>query len=422
MADISEPSTNGQRLPTELADVLSSASPDTFEVSTQDFKDQFDEDILQTLDVDKWRLGADLNEEYGRIEHEVREAESFETAEEKKIRERFFPRLAALANMPRNTGLHVADAEDIAAIHRGLLFNGAVEACDGIVRIHDTIPLTIYQIGVSLVSYQGDQGSRGERLFRRDLRQKGVDVDEWIDFLERRSRRDSSTRLPGSDHLGELVQKTMLQYAERAVLLRHSKARWRMGHGNPVTYELLTGGGNQDLMVRATHVLRELVETHQRFVFIASEPRDRLYHTVGQALRPMEYAILGTLADQISTWLHQARFKVGEKLAWDDELIKPSEWIPRFINVVAPKVVVGLFRSSLLAPAQLFYAHVDHSEIAAHIALADSLFQEGESWLLAMARRVCASAFGETLESLTESAYAAAGAQHRLFGRARRPH
>lgn len=40
-----------------------------------------------------------------------------------------------------------------------LLFNGAVEACDGTSVEHGTLPVTITQIGVCLVSYQGDQGS-----------------------------------------------------------------------------------------------------------------------------------------------------------------------------------------------------------------------------------------------------------------------
>ena len=234
--------------------------------------------------------------------------------------------------------------------HNGLLFNGGVEACDGTIQIHDTLPLTIYQIGVSLVSYQGDQGTWGQRLFRRDLRQKGPDVDELIQFLERREKRESTYRTPGQDQLGELVQKALLDYAERAILLRRSKARWRLGHGNPVTYELLTGGGNLEVMVQATAVLRELIETHQRFVFVASEPKDRLFVTIGRALCRREYAIIGTLDERLETWLRQARFKVGvaKKLPWDQELIAAAEWIPRFIERVASKVVVGLFRPTLL--------------------------------------------------------------------------
>ena len=71
-----------------------------------------------------------------------------------------------------------ANMDILRLIHRGLLFNGGVEACDGTVQVHDTLPLTIYQIGVSLVSYAGDQGTWHQRLFRRDLRQQGEDPVE----------------------------------------------------------------------------------------------------------------------------------------------------------------------------------------------------------------------------------------------------
>jgi hypothetical protein len=418
MAEVGESSTNGQPLFTKAVDEALEHGDDSFPVSGQLFEEQFDESIVRALDIGQWRLGNDLDQEYQRIEREVREAEKLETTKTKQIREEFFPRLAEMPNMPRNAGKHETAPGDIAAVHRGLLFNGGVEACDGAIQIHDTLPLTIYQIGVSLVSYRGNQGTWGQRLFRRDLRQKGVEVDEWIQFLERRAKRDGSARMPGQDQLGELVQKALLDYAERAILLRHSQASWRLGHGNPVTYELLTGGGNLEIMVEATKVLRELVEIRQKFVFVASEPRERLFMTIGQALRPMEYAIIGTLDERLDSWLHQERFKVGvsTKLMWDDESVTPAQWIRRVIDHVASKIVVGLFRPTLMAPAQVFYAHADHSEIAGHIALADSMLKEqGTSMLLEMARRVCASEFGENLAALAESAYVKAGAHSRFL-------
>jgi hypothetical protein len=417
MAEFGEPSVNGQRGSGSIVGTAPRGD-DTFSISAKMFEEQFDENILQTLDVEQWRLGNDLDQEYQRIEREVREAERIETTKEKQIREELLPWMASLPNMPKNAGKHETRPEDISSVHRGLLFNGGVEACDGTIQIHETLPLTIYQIGVSLVSYRGDQGTWGQRLFRRDLRQKAMDVAELMDFLERRARRDASARMPGQDQMSELVQKALLDYAERAILLRRSQSAWRLGHGNPVTYELLTGGGNLELMVEGTRVLRELVEVRQRFLFVAGEPREALYRTIGQALRPMEYAIIGTLDERLDSWLRQERFKIGvtTKLLWDDELISPTEWIPRVINRVASKIVVGLFRPTLLAPAQTFYAHIDHSEIAGHIALADSMLKEqGTSMLLEMAHRVCQSVFGDSLETLAESAYIAAGAHNRFL-------
>jgi hypothetical protein len=39
-----------------------------------------------------------------------------------------------------------------------------------------------------------------------------------------------------------------MRQIERAVLLTKSTAPWRLGHGNPVPYELLTGSGSMDLL------------------------------------------------------------------------------------------------------------------------------------------------------------------------------
>ncbi len=382
-------------------------------ISAEDFQKSFGEDIRQILDVHTWQSGSDLSQEYSRIEREVREAVQHEDKLHTEIRARVFPRLKMGPKAPKHAGVHAATLAMIADVHRGLLFNGGVEACDGNVRIHSTLPLTIFQIGVSLVSYQGNQATSCRRLIHRDLRQRaGNLVEELMEVLERRSQGGSFGR-SGMNALGELVQKALLDYYERAILLRHSKATWRMGHGNPVTYEMLTGGGNLELMVAATGVLRELIEERQKFVFVASEPRDRVLLTIGQALRPMEYAIVSTLDERLEDWLHQARFavNVGQEVTWDGEAIPTTQWIPRFIERVASKVVVGLFRATHLAPAQVFYAHEDHADLAAHIVLADSALQEhrGFPLLADMARRVCHTEFGDTLEELAETAYAAAG-------------
>jgi hypothetical protein len=80
-------------------------------------------------------------------------------------------------------------------------------------------------------------------------------------------------------------------------------------------------------------------------------------------------------------------------------------------------VVIGLYRSTPTAPAQVFYAHADWAHFAAHVVLADSLFQEqrGFPLLIDLAHHVCSSVFGGSLKYLTETAYAAAGEPWRYF-------
>jgi hypothetical protein len=324
------------------------------------------------------------------------------------------------ASAPPGGGVYAANGDVLRLIHRGLLFNGGVEACDGTVAVHDTLPLTIYQIGVSLVSYRGDRGTWHQRLFRRDLRQRGLDpVEEALRVLERRSQRTALNHAAPSDQLGELARKTVMDYAERAILLRRSQAVWLMGHGNPVPYELLTGADILELMTAGTTVMRDLIEKHRKFVFVSSEPRERFLLTIGQALPPMHYAIVCTLQDRLERWFHQYRFTAEgpDELIWDGEAIAPSRWIPRFLERVASQVVVGVYRAAPSAPAQLFYAHADHAHTAAHLVLADSMFQEhrGFPLLLDLAHHVCATVFGGSLKYLTETAYAAAGAPWRYF-------
>jgi len=382
-----------------------------------DFRAAFGEDLDGVLDVHSWHAGADLTHEYVRIEREVREAIRSEDSHQGWIRRTAFPRLRDAKDAPPSAGEHEARLDLIEQIHSGLLFRGGVEACHGALQVHDTLPLTVYQIGVSLVSYSGDQGTWSQRLFRRDLRHESPDPEEdLLKLLESRSRRDSNEG--GS---GELIQRALLHYAERAILLRRSQAPWLLGPGNPVPYELLTGGGLLDLMVAGTNTVRELVEKRTKFLFVASEPRNRLWLSIGNALRPMEYFIVTTLDQQLNDWLEQERFKVGvtRTLDWDGEQISPAQWIPRFIQRVASRIVVGLFRASAIAPAQLFYAHVDHADLAAHIAIADARLQEhrGYPMLLEMARHVSSTVFSSTLQNLTDAAYAAAGAPWRYASR-----
>src|SRR5947209_9228580 len=105
MAEVAESSPNGEKLTASVVD-LAPPSDDAFPVSAKTFEEQFDESILQTLDVNRWRLGNDLDQEYQRIEREVREAEKIETTRDKQIREELLPWLAELPNMPKNAGKH----------------------------------------------------------------------------------------------------------------------------------------------------------------------------------------------------------------------------------------------------------------------------------------------------------------------------
>jgi hypothetical protein len=340
------------------------------------------------------------------------------------IREEIFPRLSGYPGAPACAGYSEASIENLERVHRGLLFNGGVEACDGTQQTHDTLPLTIHQIGVSLVSYQGDQGTWGQRLYRRDLRVSGKNpTEEMVELLERRERRGGLNQPSRRDKLTELARRGIMAHAERAILLHRSDATWRMGHGNPAPYELITGSGDLNLMIESTKIIRQLVEGHQKFVFVASEPRDRVLLTIGQALHPLEYAVVTTLKDMIDRTVEGGHYRISEENVvvdntWDGVKLMPDKWIRKFRDEVAPQVVVGVYRATRLAPAQMFFAHADHSDIAVHIALADSVLQEhrGFPLLIDLADKVCKGVFGgDTLMGPVATAYADAGAPWRYL-------
>jgi hypothetical protein len=200
-----------------------------------------------------------------------------------------------------------------------------------------------------------------------------------------------------------------MAYAERAVLLRKSNAPWRIGHGSPAPYELLTGSGMRDLLSSGLDLMDELISDFKRFVFVPSAANGMLL-TIGNALRPMEYAVVDTMEDVITRIVERGHYR-GE---WADLVGE----VRRFGKGAGAQVVIGVFRASTMAPAQVFYAHVDHAHEAALIALADSTLQEhrGFPMLIDLAHTVCSATFGgSAIKDLTKLAYVEAGEPYRYL-------
>jgi hypothetical protein len=381
------------------------------EVRSLDFEAAFGEELSQTLDLDTWMLGEDIMSAYGRLEQEVAEALAKESGYRQKIREVVFSRLRNAPGAPSNAGVYQASRADLERVHSGLLFNGGVEACDGTSVVHDTVPLTITQIGISLVSYNGQQGSWVHRLFRRDLRAHVSDpVQEVLDVLEKRERREAQGL--GTDSLSELARRGIMAYAERAILAQKSDASWRMGHGSPAPYELLTGlwSSQRNRIEISLNLIRWYILEHKRFVFIPSAPRKRHWLTIGNALNPLEFAIVQTLRPDVQHMIDAGGYR-------DESGVRPA--MQEFCEQVAPYIVVGLYRVWEGSPPYLFYAHVDHAEMAAHIAMADSVLQEhrGFPMLIDLADTVCRTTFGvDSFVPSVQMAYTDAGQPFRYLG------
>ena len=393
----------------EVRTITPSAVDMSSSIDEQQFQEAFGESLASTLDLQTWETGSDLGELYGRLEREVEEALRQENRVIEQVRATVFPRLRDRPGAPPGAGVYQTRVARIEELHR-FLFSGQVEACDGTSVVHDTLPITIAQIGVCLVSYHGDQGAWVHRLFRRDLRMGSTDpVNEALELLERRRERSGSDERQGRDRLSELARRGIMTYAERAVLLHRATAPWRMGHGSPAPYELLTGSGMVRLLDASLDLLTELVLRHQRFVFVPSESRDRMLRTIGNALRPLEYAIIETQQTSIE------RLLTGH---YTGEWAQRRPRLQQFAQEVGSRIVVGVYRASALAPAQVFYAHVEHAHTAAQIAIADSTLHEhrGFPMLIDLADLICRGTFDPgALSGLTQSVYVQAGEPFRYL-------
>lgn len=379
-------------------------------VDASDFQSAFGEPLENTLDLDTWRPGAELAAMYERVQSEVSDAVRQEREIHREIRQRIFPLLKSRPQAPVGAGVYRTSLEQVETVHSRLLFNGGVEACDGTIVTHDTLPVTITQIGVSLVSYLGDQGSWGHRLFRRDLRSAGANaIDETLELLERRRSRGGVDQPSKRDQLSDLARRGIMAFAERAVLLKKSSAVWRMGHGNPLAYELVTGSGSPQLCEMGVRLLKELV-AFGKFVYVPSGPSERELLTIGGALQPLEYAIVDSLKSKLERIAHghyRGQHWGAAKTAVED-----------FVGAAGDKVLIGVYRASQYGPAQVFYAHADHAHQAALVAMADSLLQEhrGFPMLIDLADKVCRMMFGGgTFGATNQLAYADAGEPFRYM-------
>lgn len=372
---------------------------------------EFEEAIIDSLDLGKWNIELDLSDVYNRIEREVLQAVRQEEAAIQTIRNVILPQLKKDHPELPFSGIHKFTLEQIEKAHRGLLFNGGVTAVDATRVTHDTLPVTITQIGVCLVSYDGHFGSYAHRLFRRDLKMRGDNmVEEVMQLLEARKKRGAQgVEDEDAGRFSILAQRGLMAYAERGILMDEAKSQWRMGHGNPFPYELLVNfWASKEEVTRTTlDLLGRLVE-HQRFVFVPSATSSRHLITIGNALEPLEFVLIDTVKAGIEKIIKNGNASEAiQKMQLD------------FVEKYGDQVVVGLFKCSSMSPPYLFYAHRDHVHTAVLIAISDGLLQEhrGFPMLIDLADQICYSTFHpETFFASIRQAYAEAGQPFRFLG------
>jgi hypothetical protein len=372
------------------------------EVSAEDFETSYGEPLERTLNLETWESGENLDRMFARLDREISEAVEQEDELCQQIRQLVFPQIAQRPNAPPEAGVVQATVDELKTAQQTVLFNGAAEASYGISMGHETLPLAITQIGVCLMSYAGEQGAWVHRLYRKDLRLRGMNlVDEALAILERRQARSDLGHSDRRDRLTELGRRGITAYAERALLLKRSQAPWRMGCGHPAPYELLTGSGSMELLLAGLELLRRFIIEHKRFVYVANVPGEQGLLTIGYALGPLQYAVIETSDYRMRRIVEEGHLRGSYR-----------EKAVDFYQEVAPQILVGVYRTSSEVPPRVFYAHREFVHQAALIAMADSVLQahRGFPVLLDLAHRVCRSTFGEEgFLSAVRSAYAQRG-------------
>lgn len=357
-------------------------------VSMDDFKKSFGENFSDAIDIGTWRIGENLAELYPIIENELIKAKQDEEKTHQIFRDTIFPRIKELGSVP-GAGLHQeVDGEDIIEkIHRGFLFNGAVTACGSVSAVYDSVPISITQIGVCLINYQGQHGSYSHRLFRRDLRFKSDDpVKEAIDLIEKRK----GDELGGNNRakLSDLAVRGIRTFAERAILLEKSDSNWLLGSGSPAPYELMTGfwASRKEMKEKSIELMKKMIVEHKRFVYVQGSTKNPQLWTFGNALKPFEYLVIDNLKDDLIR-----RVDLGGTRG------EFRESYQKFAEEVGSQIAIGVYRVSRQSNPQIFYSHIDHVQTAALIAMADSALQMhlGSPMLLDLANNLCQTSFGK---------------------------
>jgi hypothetical protein len=403
-----EPETVGERAQARpAAPALDEAEVEQL-VGDHEYEASFGEDLERTLDVDTWTTGIDWEGAVARLKTEIRSAVEREEALRRIVREELLPRIGKAPGAPAEAGIYRTTPDEIAKVHEGLLFPGRVEAVDGTSASHDTLPLGITQIGVAIVSYGGVSATFAQRVFRKEIAGKSADpVKAALEVID---RRDGRAGVGQTDGMSELARRGIMTYAERKILIDKANADWRLGHGAPVPYELLTGSGSMRLLEAAIEVLGRIID-YERFVFVPSAPGERGLLTLGNALGAGEYAVIGTVERRIEAVVERGHYAT-KKRDYKGEAMK-------FVRRYGPEVLYGLYCASEQSPPYLFYGHRKHIHMAARIAIADSILRpaRGFPMLIDVADSTCKSAFGAAgFVGLIHDAYSHAGVPLKYFG------
>ncbi|MET4149072.1 MULTISPECIES: hypothetical protein [unclassified Bradyrhizobium] len=374
--------------PERSADDASGAEDD-LDQQAEDFDRELRQTVDEALNVASWTAGDNMGELEERLEREVRAATIYEAGKAQAVLDIVRNNIADNSNASKESGIFDVTPEQISQTLKTILFNGLVEACDGTRVTYDTLPISVIQIGICMTSYldDGSPTSIGHRLFRHDMvRRNGNAEEEILAFMTQRARASNPDENGEVAGISDMLVRAIMGHGERYLLTERSKKPWRMGHGTPMPYEMMTGSGSGRIIELTLDLLPKLLGDHKRFVFVPSETSDKAIRTIANALKPLQYAVLTDTKYIVDAYLRGSyRGKYAK--------FKPTLF--DFRDDIASKVLIGVYKASRFSPGSIFFGHEDHIHEAALIAMADSALQEHRGFpnLIDIADRLCKGTF-----------------------------
>ena len=320
------------------------------------------------------------------------------------VRKHVLQELRSFPNHPDNAGVFQVKEKDLRFARQSILISGNTTAVRGASVAHEGMAASLVSIGVCLTKYDGHFRSWRNVFMRHecDIRSDNpvAEIKAILNQRARRSRMGPAAR--GSDTLSKLMRRAFQSAAERKSLLEKCNSRWRMGHGVPAPYELLSGSGSMGLIDHILPVLEDLLINEKRWVFIPSSMSNLAFMTLAAALRPHELAIIQKAKPTFDAMLDMSH--LGPTYHAN---------VREFVDKAGDQIIIGGFRATKFAPPQLFFAHAEYAIGAGLVAMADAELQphRGYPLLLELAGLSCKTSLGvDAFQGMVESTYAAAHA------------
>jgi hypothetical protein len=361
--------------------------------------------VREALRLEGWDQGAGLEQLLDQVPSAIGRSVAKEQELRGHVRRLVLAELRHFPDAPPGAGVYRVRERHLRDARRHVLLSGVLTAADGAGTGHDGLAATLVSLGVALVRYDGALRSWRTTFLRHDFDAEAADpLAEVRSVLDRRAGRSpegpGNGHRPGGDRdrLTYLLRRAFMAAAERKALLERGTTRWRMGHGVPAPLELLTGSGCMELIDEMLPVLEQLLLQETRWVFLPEGLANRALLTVANALEPNELALLQKGKPTLEDMVERGTYDLARKRR-----------VQAFATRAGEAFVVGGFRATPQAPAQLFFAHAEHALEAGTIALADAALQphRGFPLLLELAGLAARTGLGiETFGGGVEAAYA----------------